>query len=77
MATPTFPKPAPGSQNSNTVAAQYARAKALKEAEGRPKIAPPTPAKQEKSTVERLNDIKKERFMSEWWWVLGAFVWFL
>ncbi|EHL03795.1 putative GPI ethanolamine phosphate transferase 3 [Glarea lozoyensis 74030] len=77
MATPNFPKPAPGSQNSNTIAAQYARAKALKDAEGKPKTAPAASAKQQKSTAERLNEVKKERFMSEWWWVLGAFVWFL
>jgi phosphatidylinositol glycan class O len=75
MVKPTIPKPAPGSNNS--IAAQYARAKALRDAEESQKERAGKSGKQEKSTADRLNDVKKERFLSEWNWVLGAFVWFL
>lgn len=82
MVQPVVPKPAPGTQNYNTIAAQYARAKAIKDAEDRAKaLSGANPAgggvTQEKSTVDRLNDVKKHRFLKEWLWVLGAFVWFL
>ena len=78
MSTPNFPKPAPGPQSYNSIAAQYARAKAMKDAaENSGKATVGTSAKQQQSTADRLNEVKKERFLSEWKWVLGAFVWFL
>jgi phosphatidylinositol glycan class O len=77
MVKPTVPKPAPGPQSYNSIAAQYARAKALKDAEDSAKLAAGGSVKQQKSTADRLNDVKKDRFMGEWLWVLGAFVWFL
>jgi phosphatidylinositol glycan class O len=77
MVKPTVPKPAPGPGSYNSVAAQYARAKALRDAEENGKTTAGKTGKQDKSTADRLNDVKKERFLSEWNWVLGAFVWFL
>ncbi|KAG9235292.1 hypothetical protein BJ875DRAFT_277702 [Amylocarpus encephaloides] len=31
----------------------------------------------QKSTLERLSEKKKDLWLAEWWWVLGAFAWFL
>lgn len=79
MVQPSVPKPAPGPESYNSIAAQYARAKAIKDREDRIKdfkkgIAD---AKREKGGLERLSERRKERFLGEWNWVFGAFVWFL
>lgn len=79
MVQPTVPKPAPGPESYNSVAGQYARAKAIKDRDDRIRdfkkgIAD---AKREKGDLERLSERKSHRFLKEWNWVLGAFVWFL
>lgn len=76
----TVPKAAPGSQDS--IAAQYARAKAARDAEALGKVSGKQGAVgkgegKQKSTMERLNDRKKRRFGREWIWVLAMFCWFL
>lgn len=76
MVQTKIPKAAPG--NYNSIAAQYARAKAIKDAEEAAKLeklAKKDP--KEKTPSDKLNDWKRGRFGREWWWVLVAFVWFL
>ncbi|KAG9249221.1 hypothetical protein BJ878DRAFT_92250 [Calycina marina] len=79
MVATKIPKPAPG--DSTSIAAQYARAKARKDAEdtkvdsifksqGYEKPKPKNP-------VEKLNDRKRERFDREWSWTVGFFFWLL
>lgn len=76
-----MPKPVPGNQTS--IAAQYARAKALQDAADAKRVnrmladgglnAQGKP----KSPVERLNERKAGEFQREWGWVVGFFVWLL
>ncbi|KAH8597993.1 hypothetical protein B0O99DRAFT_567173 [Bisporella sp. PMI_857] len=79
MVTPKNPKPVAG--NNNSIAAQYARAKALKDAEdakvkgimkdhGYVREKPKTP-------IEKFNERKKDRFGREWGWAVGFFFWLL
>jgi phosphatidylinositol glycan class O len=81
MVAPSVPKPAPGSVNS--IAAQYARAKALKDAEDAAKVEGMLKErgldmhKKAKSPVERLNEKKAYNFRREWVWVVGFFTWLL
>jgi GPI ethanolamine phosphate transferase 3 subunit O len=81
MVEPSVPKPAPG--NYNSIAAQYARAKALKDAEDAKKVQGVMAdsgldmSKKPKNTVERWNEKKADSFRREWGWVLGFFVWLL
>ncbi|KAF4631671.1 hypothetical protein G7Y89_g6462 [Cudoniella acicularis] len=79
MVKATVPKPASGPGSYNSIAAQYARAKAIKDAEDAAKASAEKFAKapKEKSTLERLSERKRDRFKREWIWVAGAFVWFL
>src|SRR5271155_2554073 len=77
MVEATIPKAAPGSYNS--IAAQYARAKAIKDAEDAAKdkgMGPESKGKS-KTAIERLNERKAGRFSREWGWVVGVFVWLL
>jgi len=77
----TVPKAAPGSQNS--IAAQYAKAKAARDAEALEKASGKNGAVgvkgegKQKNIMERLNDRKKRKFGREWIWVLAMFCWFL
>jgi phosphatidylinositol glycan class O len=81
MVQTPIPKPAPGNQDS--IAAQYARAKALKDAQDAAKVKGilseaglnKNPAK--KTVVEKLNEWKAASFGRYWGWVMGVFVWFL
>ena len=80
MVQPTNPKPAPGPESYNSIAAQYARAKAIKDREDKIKAFQQGGLKakgDKKSAVEELSERKRARFLGEWGWVLGAFVWFL
>ena len=76
------PKPAPG--NSNSIAAQYARAKAAKDAEDKKKVDGVLKDNgilerkgKPKNVAERLNEFKAGRFTKDWGWVVGFFVWLL
>jgi phosphatidylinositol glycan class O len=81
MVAPSVPKPAPGDVNS--IAAQYARAKALKDAEDAAKVRGVMKDsgldihKRHKNPVELLNEKKVENFKREWGWIVGFFVWLL
>lgn len=81
MAGATVPKPVAGDYNS--IAAQYARAKAAKDAEDAKKVAGMMkenglgPQKEQKTTLERLYERKAATFKREWCWVVGFFVWLL
>lgn len=81
MVSPSVPRPAPG--NVNSIAAQYARAKALKDAEDAAKVRGIlkerglTMHKKPKNPVELLNERKADDFKTEWRWVVGVFVWLL
>lgn len=81
MVTPSVPKPAPGDVNS--IAAQYARAKALKDAEDSAKVRGMMKEsgldmhKRSKNPVEWLNEKKVGNFKREWGWIVGFFVWLL
>ncbi|KAH6684503.1 hypothetical protein B0J14DRAFT_573028 [Halenospora varia] len=81
MVKATVPKPAAGPGSYNSIAAQYARAKAIKDREDAAKASTEKLRKEregrEKSPSERLAERKVGRFKSEWIWVVGAFVWFL
>lgn len=81
---PVIPKAAPG--NYNSIAAQYARAKAAKEKEEREREERNVGGiltgfglggGDGKGTFERLNEVKELRFRGEWGWVLGFWVWLL
>ena len=84
------PKAAPG--NHNSIAAQYARAKAAKESEDERKVGGILAGfglggesegrrgeakKESKGAFERLNEVKEQRFRGEWGWVVGFWVWLL
>jgi phosphatidylinositol glycan class O len=78
----SVPKAAPGSYNS--IAAQYARAKAAKDAEDKAKVDGIMKrnglsgiGNGKKSAIERLNELKGDRFKREWAWVMGFFMWLL
>lgn len=82
MADSPVPKPAPGDHQS--IAAQYARAKALKDAEDAQKAAKPGDAGTNslasgggKLPIERLNKYKASRFDRQWGWIVGFFLWLL
>lgn len=75
----SIPRAAPGDYNS--IAAQYVRAKAAKDAEDKAKaesiedvVLPPA---KPKSVLQRINERKASKFRTEWFWVLGFFVWLL
>ncbi|TVY55409.1 GPI ethanolamine phosphate transferase, partial [Lachnellula suecica] len=77
-----IPKAAPG--NTDSIAAQYARAKAKIDAEDSRKNAAAAlklkaeqERNKEKTPKEKLDAWKRARFGREWVWVVGAFVWFL
>jgi phosphatidylinositol glycan class O len=78
------PKAAPGDYNS--IAAQYARAKALKDEEdrarleggkGKSKAEELRASGKPKTILEKLNEGKAKRFRVEWYWVVVFFVWLL
>ena len=73
MVETKIPQAVPG--NYDSIAAQYARAKAIKDAEDAAKLA--KKRGKEKTTLEKLNEWKRGRFGREWWWVMVAFVWFM
>jgi phosphatidylinositol glycan class O len=76
MVQTPIPKPAPG--NYNSIAAQYARAKAAKDAEGKKKVDGILDSRgKPKNVAERLNEFKAGRFTKDWGWVVGFFVWLL
>lgn len=81
MVEPSVPKPAPG--NVDSIAAQYARAKAHKDAQEARKVKGMLEDKgldlrqKPKNAVERLNEVKEDGFKSGWNWVVGFFVWML
>ncbi|KAH8821487.1 hypothetical protein F5884DRAFT_768040 [Xylogone sp. PMI_703] len=76
------PVPAPGDYKS--IAAQYARAKALKEEEDAAKAVKAENAGRGivktvggRSPIERLNKYKASRFSTQWAWIMGFFLWLL
>lgn len=79
MVVPTVPKPAPG--NTTSIAARYARAKALKDAEeaakvkGNPKEKGLDMHLKPKNAAEKLNQEKAHNFKREWGWAVGFFTW--
>lgn len=79
MVAAPVPKPVPGSYNS--IAAQYARAKAAKDAEEQAKAGKTMKQKgldrtgKPKTVAERLDEFKKRKFGREWGWVVGFFCW--
>jgi phosphatidylinositol glycan class O len=82
MVQASVPRPAPG--NYNSIAAQYARAKAAKEAEDKKKVDGIINDRgildrrgKPKNAAERLNEFKAEKFTKDWGWVVGFFVWIL
>ncbi|KAL3425647.1 GPI ethanolamine phosphate transferase [Phlyctema vagabunda] len=82
MVSDNVPKPVAGDYKS--IAAQYARAKAAKDAEDARKVAGilqdnglGAPQKEKKSTLERLYERKAGAFQREWIWVIGFFSWLL
>jgi phosphatidylinositol glycan class O len=81
MVEAPVPKPAPG--NHDSIAAQYARAKAIRDAEDSNKVKKIMaerglgPNGKPKTTMERLNETKASNFKREWGWVVGFFAWLL
>ena len=81
MVEPSVPKAVPGAYNS--IAAQYARAKAIQDAEDEQTARQIRESQalnkrgKPKSTMERLNEKKEERFKREWIWVVVFFLWLL
>jgi len=82
MVQTSVPKAAPG--NYNSIAAQYERAKALKDAEDKKKVDGLLKDNgildrqgKPKNAAERLNDFKAKRFTKDWGWTVGFFVWML
>lgn len=82
MVQTPIPKPAPG--NYNSIAAQYARAKAAKDAEDKNKVDGVLKDNgildqtgKPKSVAQRLNEFRAGRFTRDWSWVVGFFVWLL
>lgn len=75
---PSVPKAVPGDQNS--IAARYARLKALQDASSSKSSTPrPTLDKNGhvKSPITRLGEWKAAKFAREWVWVWGFFAWLL
>ncbi len=79
----TIPRPSPNG-NPNSVAAQYARAKALHDARDAKEKEKVRGIMEEaglggkkKTVVERFNERKRGRFAREWIWVVGFFCWVL
>ncbi|KUJ20118.1 uncharacterized protein LY89DRAFT_641660 [Mollisia scopiformis] len=70
VGTPSVPKAVPG--NTNSIAAQYARAKALKDAQEKGGL---DRNGRVKSPLVRLNEWKAARFGREWVWGWGFFGW--
>ncbi len=82
MVQAPVPKAVPG--NYNSIAAQYARAKAAKDAEDKKKVdgllrdnGILDRTGKPKISSERLNEFKSTRFTKDWGWVVGFFVWLL
>ena len=82
MVQSPVPKPAPGSYNS--IAAQYARAKAANGSADKKKVdgllndnGILNPIGKPKNVAERLNEFKAGRFTKDWAWIVGVFVWML
>jgi phosphatidylinositol glycan class O len=81
MVAPSVPKPVPG--NVDSIAAQYARAKAVKDAEDAAKVKDILKQRgldmrqKPKNSVELLNEKKGDFFRTEWGWVVGVFTWLL
>ncbi|RFU32214.1 hypothetical protein B7463_g4109, partial [Scytalidium lignicola] len=82
MADSPVPKPVPGDYKS--IAAQYARAKALKDAEDAAKAAKDENAERGKMNagrespgIEKLNKYKASKFNKQWGWMVGFFLWLL
>jgi GPI ethanolamine phosphate transferase 3 subunit O len=81
MVAPSVPKPAPG--NVDSIAAQYARAKAVKDAEDAAKVQDILKQRgldmrqKPKNPVQVLNEKKGDFFKAEWSWVVGVFAWLL
>ncbi|KAG0648449.1 Glycosylphosphatidylinositol-anchor biosynthesis 13 [Hyphodiscus hymeniophilus] len=82
MVPTPVPKPAPG--NYNSIAAQYARAKAAKDADDKKKVDGILRENgilertgKPRHVAERLNEFKAGRFTKDWGWVVGFFVWML
>jgi phosphatidylinositol glycan class O len=76
MVQTPIPKPAPGSQNS--IAAQYARAKAAQDAADAAKVKGIMGAvAKPKTPIQKLNEGREAKFKREWGWVVGFFVWLL
>lgn len=75
------PKAAPGEYKA--IAAQYARAKAIREEEERARLRAKMlergekQEKSAKSVLEKINERKAAAFRVEWYWVVGFFVWLL
>lgn len=80
MVDTSIPKAVPG--NHNSIAAQYERAKAIRDAdekkrkEIRERQALGKNGKP-KSVMQRLNEKRVERFGREWAWAMGFFAWLL
>jgi len=70
MVQNTIPKAVPG--DTTSIAARYERARQLQEEKAGGKVA-----EKQKSPMAILNEIKKDRFGMEVWWVLGVWTWFL
>lgn len=81
MVGTTVPKAVPS--NHNPIAAQYARTKAIKDAEDEQKRQEIREkqalgkSEKPKTTMERLNERKAARFKKEWLWAVWFFVWLL
>ncbi|RDW89299.1 hypothetical protein BP6252_01331 [Coleophoma cylindrospora] len=76
--------PQPIAGDNNSIAAQYARAKAAKEAADRKKVeaimkenglAPQEDKIPQKTTLQKLYEHKAGAFKREWCWVVGFFAW--
>ena len=77
-----IPKPAPG--NHDSIAAQYARARAARDAEDKKKVdgilkdnGILNRREKPKNVAEKLNEFKAGRFEKDWSWVVEFFVWIL
>lgn len=81
MVQPIIPKAVPG--NYDSIAAQYARAKAIKNAEDAAKVKSVMKAQglgeeaRKKTPIEKLNEIRERAFKREWGSVVGFFLWLL
>jgi hypothetical protein len=89
MVQTTIPKAVPG--DTTSIAARYERARQIQEEKERKAAAgggssgkdigngtgSGTGKEKQKSPIAILNEIKRDRFGNEVWWVLGVLVWFL